>query len=174
MSSTSGAGDRVTGSVRSAHGHGVVRIEARFETRTDEVWSALTEHERLARWYGDVDGELRLGGEYRAHLHASGWEGTGRVTECEPPTRFVVVSRGSEAANERTTEVALSSAGDEGVLVVEQHGLPLDLVWAFGTGLQIHVEDLGAHLAGRDRCDSKTRFAELEPTYKELTADLAQ
>jgi uncharacterized protein YndB with AHSA1/START domain len=25
------------------------------------VWSALTEPERLARWYGEIEGELRVG-----------------------------------------------------------------------------------------------------------------
>ena len=31
---------------------------------------------RLARWLGEVEGDLRLGGEYRARFFASGWEGT--------------------------------------------------------------------------------------------------
>ena len=30
----------------------------------DDVWSTLTETTRLARWYGEVEGELRPGGEY--------------------------------------------------------------------------------------------------------------
>lgn len=30
------------------------------------------------------EGDLRLGGEFRARFSASGWEGTGRVDVCEP------------------------------------------------------------------------------------------
>jgi hypothetical protein len=46
--------------------------------------------------------------------------------------------------------------------------LPLDLLWAYGAGLQIHVEDLAAHIAGRERDDTETRFDELKPLYKDL------
>jgi hypothetical protein len=57
--------------------------------------------------------------------------------------------------------------------VVEQSGLPLDLLWAYGAGLQIHVEDLAAYIAGRDRGDTKTRFDELKPAYQDLAATIS-
>jgi len=141
----------------------MVRIESRLDADIAAVWSALTDPDRLAHWYGEVDGELRPGGEYRARLHASGWQGKGRVKECEPPRRFLVVSRDPDEPHEDSTEVTL----------VEQRGLPLDLVWAYGAGLQIHVEDLAAHVAGQDRVDAEKRFDELEPSYKRLAAGLS-
>jgi uncharacterized protein YndB with AHSA1/START domain len=146
-------------------------MEERFDADIDDVWSALTEPERLAGWYGEVDGDLRVGGVFRARVHASGWEGSGRVEECETPRRFLVLSKESDESNEDSTEVTLTGDGDQTVLVVEQHGLPLELIWAYGAGLQIHVEDLAAHIAGRERA-AATRFAELEPTYKELAANI--
>ena len=160
----------VLGSLHSVDGEGVVRMEDRFDTGIDDLWGALTDPDRLSRWYGEVEGELRVGGGFRARLHASGWEGTGRVEECEPPRRFLVVSKASDAPNEDSTEVTLTGDGDQTVLVVEQRGLPLDLLWAYGAGLQIHVEDLAAYLAGRERGDTETRFAELEPAYRDLAA----
>jgi uncharacterized protein YndB with AHSA1/START domain len=163
---------RIPGSLASADGFGVVRIEERLDAGVDEVWSALTEPERLARWYGEVEGELRVGGAYSARVHASGWEGTGRVEACEPPRRFVVVSKEPDDPNEDSVEVRLTVDGDRTVLVVEQRGLPLDLLWAYGAGLQIHVEDLAAHIAGRGRVDAGTRFDELKPAYTELAAAL--
>ena len=159
---------RILGSLASADGVGVVRIEERFDADIDEVWSALTEPERLARWYGEIEGDLRVGGAYRAHLHASGWDGTGRVETCEPPRRFVFVSKGLGEANEVSTEVRLTGDGDQTAMVVEERGLPLDLLWAYGAGNQIHVEDLAAHIAGRERADAKTRFDELAPAYTDL------
>jgi uncharacterized protein YndB with AHSA1/START domain len=173
MSDTAAARDRIQGSLGSADGFGVVRIEARLDAEIDLVWSALTEAEQLGHWYGEVEGELRVGGDYRAHVHASGWEGTGHVEECETPRRFLVTSAASDDASDKSTEVTLSRAGDQTILVVEQRGLPLDLTWAFGAGLQIHVEDLAAHVAGGERVDARSRFGELEPTYRELAAKIA-
>jgi uncharacterized protein YndB with AHSA1/START domain len=113
MTGNTSGGVRVLGSLGSADGFGTVRIEDRFDTDIDDVWSALTEPERLARWYGEIEGELRVGGAFRARLYASGWEGTGSVEDCEPPRRFVVVSRGVDEANEVSTEVRLTINGDQ-------------------------------------------------------------
>src|SRR3984957_17271575 len=85
MTSNAGAGNRILGTLRSADGKGVVRMEDRFDTDIDDLWSALIDPARLARWLGTVEGDLQVGGEYRYHFFASGSEGTGRVEECEPP-----------------------------------------------------------------------------------------
>ena len=39
--------------------------------------------------------------------------------------------------------------------------MPLTMLAAYGAGIQIHVEDLAAHLAGRERCDAEARWEEL-------------
>ena len=79
MTSNARGSGRILGSLRSADGRGIVRMEDRFDTDIGDLWSALTEPRRLARWIGDVEGDLRLGGEFRARFFASGWEGTGQV-----------------------------------------------------------------------------------------------
>ena len=43
MTGNAGAGSRILGSLRSAAGKGVVRMEDRFDTGIDDVWSALTD-----------------------------------------------------------------------------------------------------------------------------------
>ena len=53
-------------------------------------------------------------------------------------------------------------------MVWEERGKPLDLLAAYGAGIQLHVEDLADHVAGRERRDSKVRFGELLPAYQEL------
>src|SRR6266446_880613 len=93
MTSNARPGTRILGSLRLADGKGVVRMEDRFDTDIDDVWSALTDPRRLARWLGEIEGDLRLGGEFRARFFASGWEGTGRVEACEPPQRLLVLTR---------------------------------------------------------------------------------
>src|SRR6478736_10303779 len=84
VTSNARVGERILGSLRSADGKGIVRIEDRFDTGIDELWSALTDPRRLARWIGEVEGDLRPGSEYSFRFFASGAEGTGRVEACEP------------------------------------------------------------------------------------------
>jgi uncharacterized protein YndB with AHSA1/START domain len=168
MTSNATEGQRILGTLRVENGIGVVRIEDRFDAPIDEVWSALTDPARLAQWYGEVEGDLRLGGEFRSRVLASGWEGTGQITECEPPRRLATVSR-EEGRDESVHEVTLMADGDHTVIVYENLTVPPDVLWAYGVGEQIHVEDLGAHLAGRERSD-QSRWGELEPAYRELAA----
>jgi uncharacterized protein YndB with AHSA1/START domain len=173
MTSNARAGDRVLGSLRSAEGKGIVRMEDRFDTDVDDLWSALTDPRRLARWLGKVEGDLRLGGEFRAHFFASGWEGTGRVEACEPPQRLLVLTKHAGKADEQVIEVRLSADGDETILVWEERGMPLDLLAPYGAGVQVHVEDLAAYLAGREPCDAAVRFDELFAAYQELAATVS-
>jgi uncharacterized protein YndB with AHSA1/START domain len=129
---------------------------------------------RLARWYGEIEGDLRLGGEYRARLFASGWEGTGRVDACEPPRRLQVRIKDAEEPDEGDIEVVLTADGDQTTVVWEERGLPVDLLSAYGAGVQLHVEDLADHLAGRERReDTKARWDELHPAYQGLAANLS-
>ena len=173
MTSNAAEGGRILGSLSSAEGKGIVRMEDRFDTEIDDVWSALTDPSRLARWYGEVEGELRLGGEYRARLFASGWEGTGRVEACEPPQRLLVRIMDADEPDEQDIEVMLAADGDQTMVVWEERGMPLDLLSAYGAGVQIHVEDLADYLAGRDRRDdSKARWDQLHPAYQHLATNL--
>ncbi len=169
MTPNARASTRVLGNLRSADGNGVVRIEDRYDTDIDDLWSAVTEPRRLARWIAEVDGDLRVGGEFRARF-TSGWEGTGRVEACEPPRRLLVATKEAGEPEEEVIEAALTADGDQTILVIEARGLPVDQLAAYGAGWQIHVEDLAAHLAGRERCDIKARWAELIPVYKDLSA----
>ena len=171
MTSNARPGPRILGSLRSADGKGVVRMEDRFDTDIDDVWSALTDPRRLARWLGEFEGDLRLGGEYRARFYASGWEGTGRVEVCEPPRRLLVVNA-EEDRDEHVIEATLAADGDQTILILEERGMPVNLLAAYGAGIQVHVEDLAAHLAGRERCDAGARWTELQPAYEELAANV--
>jgi len=48
--------------------------------------------------------------------------------------------------------------------------MPLDYLAGYGAGIQVHVEDLAAYLAGRERCDASARMGELLPAYQDLAA----
>jgi uncharacterized protein YndB with AHSA1/START domain len=170
MTSNEPAGTRLLGTLRAVDGKGVVRMEDRYDTDIDDLWSAITDPSRLARWYGEAEGDLRLGGVFRLRVFASGWEGSRRVEACEPPRHLVLVGKEQGEPDELVTEVALTSDGDQTILVVEERGMPLEYLAGYGAGVQIHVEDLAAYLGGRDRCDSNARMDELFPAYQALEA----
>jgi uncharacterized protein YndB with AHSA1/START domain len=171
MTSNSGGSGRILGSLRSADGKGIVRMEDRFDADIADVWSALSDPSHLARWYGEVEGDLRPGGEYRARLHASGWEGTGRVEACEPPQRLLLLTKQVKTSEEGVIEVTLTADGHQTILAWEERGMPLDHLAAYGAGIQVHVEDLAAHLAGRARCDAEARWDKLLPAYRDLAVN---
>jgi uncharacterized protein YndB with AHSA1/START domain len=162
---------RTLGTLRSADGKGIVRLEDRFDTDIEDLWSALTEPDRLARWLGEVHGDLHQGGELQARFFASGWEGTCTVEVCEPPRRLMLLTR-SEGEPDGVFEVTLIAEEDHTRLVIEDRGVPLDQIASYGAGDQIHIEDLSAYLAGRERCDARARWQELQPSYQQLAADI--
>jgi uncharacterized protein YndB with AHSA1/START domain len=172
MTSNAAAGNRIVGTLRTADGKGVVRMEDRFDTDIDDLWSALTEPGRLARWLGEFEGDLRLGGQFRARFFASGWEGTGRVEVCEPPRHLLVMTRHVRQDEEHAVEATLTADGDQTILILEERGMPVNLLAAYGAGIQVHIEDLAAHIAGRERCDAEARWQELQPSYEALASKL--
>jgi uncharacterized protein YndB with AHSA1/START domain len=182
MTGSARADNRILGSLRSAHGKGVVRIEDRYDTDIDDLWSALTNPDRLARWHGKVEGDLRPGGQFRLYVEDADLNATGRVEECEPPRRLRVTTRETDESYLRgsgvppfdeTLEATLTAAGDQTILVIEVHGMPLDKIAFYGAGWQIHAENLAAYLAERERGDTEARWDELVPPYQDLAANIS-
>jgi uncharacterized protein YndB with AHSA1/START domain len=172
MSNDTRADTHVVGTLRSVDGTGVVRMEDRYHTGIDDLWSALTEPQRLARWIADVEGDLRVGGEFHASF-TSGWQGPGRVDVCEPPRRLrLTMSPGQQ--DQTVIEAELVAEGDHTSLAVEERGLPLTELAAHGAGWQAHLEDLAAHLAGQERADWRTRWSKLTPSYRAQTENLGE
>ena len=145
MTSNTSPGTRILGSLRSADGAGVVRIEDRYDTDIDDLWSAITDPDRLARWFGEVDGELSQRGEFRV-LIADAGDRTGQVEACEPPQRLVVTTRETDESYRRgqgvppfdaVWEITLTADGDGTTLVIEVKGMPLEKIAFFGAGWQI-------------------------------------
>jgi hypothetical protein len=83
------AGTRIVGSLRSEGGKGTVRVQDRYDTDIDDLWSALTDPRRLARWIAEVKGDLRPGGVFHARF-TSNWECLGQVEACDPPRRLLL------------------------------------------------------------------------------------
>ena len=175
MTSNAPGGNRILGSLRSAEGTGIVRMEDRFPTGIDDLWSALTDPRRLARWIAEVDGDLRPGGDFGARYLDGALEVKGQVDACQPPQRLLLTIRDTDPhpgqPEETVIEATLTADGDHTILVVEERGLPLPLLPAYGAGVQIHIENLAAHLTGRELA-GEARWDELIPAYSALAAEL--
>jgi len=181
MTGSAQAGPRILGSLRSAGGKGVVRIGDRYDTDIGDLWSALTDPARLARWHAQVAGDLRPGGQFRLYVESDDWDGTGRIVACEPPRRLVVTTRETDESwrkgngvppYDETLEATLTADGGQTILVIEVRGMPLDAIAFYGAGWQIHAENLAAYLAGRERGDTGARWDELVPPYQNLAANI--
>ena len=93
---------------------------------------------------------------------------------CTPPRRLLVWTKQAKQPDEHAIEVTLAADGDRTTLVWEERGMPLDLIAAYGAGIQVHVEDLGAYLGGGERVDAEARWNELHPAYEALAANISQ
>ena len=159
---------KLLGELREENGMGVVRVEDVFATSIDDLWSAITEPDRLAHWIADVSGDLRAGGEFRATF-TSGWTGTGVVDVCSAPAHLRVrTQQPGESAT--VIEAQLSAEGSGTRLVIEERGLPLKAYADHGAGWQAHVEDLRAHIDGTESTDWVQRWRELSPAYVALVS----
>jgi len=164
---------RPLGSLRFAEGSGTVRMEDTYDTDIDDLWSALIDPSRLARWIADVTGDLRIGGSFSATF-TSGWEGSGKVEVCDAPRRLLVRldPNGIDDVNEMTIEAVLSADGDKTHLVIEDSGFARDELAGHGAGWQAHFEDLTTYLAGQQPSDWAARWKQWTPAYEALAKKL--
>ena len=163
------SGQHFAGSIRRLDdGKGAARMEDIYDTDVEDLWSALTDPIRLARWVAVVEGDLHPGGRFHSRF-TSGYEGPGRVDICDVPRRLLV-TMDPDSPEETVIEALLTPIGNRTRLVVEERGLPLKELAAHGAGWQAHVEDLAAHVAGRQPGEWQLRWGQLRPTYEAMAA----
>ena len=56
-----------------------------YEAPIDDVWDALTNPERISRWFLPISGDFRLGGNYQFEGNAGG-----EIVSCDRPNRLKV------------------------------------------------------------------------------------
>jgi uncharacterized protein YndB with AHSA1/START domain len=79
----------VTRSVASLERDGkparAVTLTRAYETTVQDLWDAVTNEERLPRWFLPIRGEFRVGGRYQLEGNAGG-----EILACEAPTHLAV------------------------------------------------------------------------------------
>ncbi|MDX6309076.1 MAG: hypothetical protein QOI06_2122 [Nocardioidaceae bacterium] len=146
-----------------------VHLESSYDTDIADLWSAVTEPERLARWFAPVDGDLVLGGEFVINFDADdpSQRTEGAVLECRPPEHLAVRWR-FKPAGDSTVRVDLSRDGASTRLVLDHERLPAGSSAGYGAGWQTYLEMLAADLRGEAGHGPQwdEREKELLPAYQ--------
>ncbi|MGH3716109.1 MAG: SRPBCC family protein, partial [Micromonosporaceae bacterium] len=120
-----------------------------YDAPIDDVWDAITDPERIARWFVPVSGDLRLGGRYQLKDQAGG-----EILRCEPPQLLAVSWIYGEDVGVSEVEVRLTSSDGSTRLELEHVAVVDDARWAefgpgaVGVGWDLIVLGLSLHLSG--------------------------
>lgn len=105
----------------------VVVASRAFDTGLEDLWDALTNGERIPRWFAPVSGDFKLGGQYAITGNASG-----TITRCEPPRHLALTWEFGGGVS--WVEVDLQAHG-AGALLELRHTAYPDAHWdQFGAG----------------------------------------
>lgn len=142
---------------------GSVHFDRTYDFPPSDVWSALTDPDRLARWLGSVTGDLRTDGRYLLDF-GDGDEAKGRIVACEKPTRLAVTW---EFPGEGTTQLeATLTAVDGGTRLTLTHtNLRRGDLLQYGPGWHTFLDHLGVVLAGDEPSGWQARYEDLRPRY---------
>lgn len=133
----------------------VITAACAYDTSPEDLWDAVTNPDRIPRWFLPISGDLRLGGRYQLHGNASG-----EITACDPPHAFNVTWEfGGQIS---WLNVRLTSLADGGTQLRLEHiaHVPEEL-WdqfgpgAVGVGWDLAIFGLGRYLETKASVDPK-------------------
>lgn len=134
-----------------------------YPTSIDDLWDALTNAERVPRWFLPVSGDLRVGGRYALEGNA---EGT--ITRCERPNVLALtweamgdvtwVTVRLTALDRDSTELELEHVAHVAPELWEQFG-----PGGVGVGWDLGLLSLGLHIDGGRVLEGGDSWATSEP-----------
>lgn len=68
---------------RDGESASAVRLARSYATAIEDLWDAVTNRERIPRWFSGISGDLELGGRFQIEGNASG-----TITACVPQSHF--------------------------------------------------------------------------------------
>ena len=124
---------------------GAVTLVRSLPAAVADLWDALTNPERLARWFVPIAGALRSGGRYQLEGHAGGV-----ITLCERPSRLALTWEFGEDVSWVDVRLADEGVGVSGLSLT--HTARLSEHWdkygpgATGVGWELGLLGLRLHL----------------------------
>lgn len=131
----------------------VVTISQSYNTEAHDLWDAVTDIERIPRWFLPVTGDLQVGGSYQLEGHAHG-----TILTCDPSTNFTATWEYGENIGWIAVTVRGEAPG-RARLVIEHTIGPDDDQWcefgpgAVGIGWDSMVLGLAIHLETGESID---------------------
>lgn len=122
-----------------------VLLRRAYDSPIEDVWDAVTDPDRIARWLYPVSGELEVGGSFQLEGNAGG-----EILGCEPPSLLKVTFGGP------TSLVELRLSEDDGgeTLLELEHTVPIEMAGSgagalfVGPGWDGALMSLGLYLQG--------------------------
>jgi uncharacterized protein YndB with AHSA1/START domain len=105
-----------------------VLIRRSYDAPNAEVWDALTDPERMKRWFYPVSGDFRVGGTFQLEGNAGG-----EIRRCEPP-RLLEVTFGGPTS---LVELRLSPDGEDRTMLELEHTVPIALAMSGAGSLYV-------------------------------------
>ena len=128
----------------------VQTISQVYDTDIDDLWDAVSNAERIPRWFLPISGELKEGGHYQFEGNAGG-----TVTRCDKPNGYAATWEYNGEVS--WIEVRLTAEGDGRTRFELEHvAHPADEFWdqfgpgATGLGWDSGLLGLASHLANPD------------------------
>ena len=104
---TSDSGERVS-----------VLLRRDYNAAISDVWDAVTQPDRIKRWFLPISGELRVGGSFQLEGNAGG-----EILTCEPP-RLLRVTFGGPTS---VVELRLTAQGESETVLELEHTVPIEM-----------------------------------------------
>ncbi len=126
-----------------------VTLSRGYATTVEDLWDAVTNAERIPRWFMPVSGDLELGGRYQLEGNAGGV-----IEECEPPSRVALTWEFGGDVSWVEARVAEEGAGR--VRLTVTHTSLLSEHWeqygpgAVGVGWEMGLLGLALHISRPD------------------------
>lgn len=125
----------------------VILASRRYDAEIADVWDAMTNAERIPRWFLPISGDLRPGGRYQLKGNAGG-----EITRCEPPRHLALTWEFGGEVSWVSVQLAEISEGRT-LLELEHVAHVDDERWeqygpgAVGVGWDMALLGLAQHLA---------------------------
>jgi uncharacterized protein YndB with AHSA1/START domain len=89
-----------------------------YDAPISDVWDAMTQPDRIKRWFMPISGELRAGGSFQLEGNAGG-----EILSCEPPSLLRVTFGGPTSI----VELRLTPEGDGETVLELEHTVPIEM-----------------------------------------------